>query len=168
MSLSTGSKGSIQLAKSWIENCRNNHTQYCSTEASEVFEQLLPKRLLYVGDAMSSALHLVEIHTAGLELAKIKYLALSYCRGDEMPARETLTLDKEKQWKTHIKITSLPFTFQHAVHLTRQLGISFLWIDVLCILQDDVDRAEWKPSRLASGVYMHMRTVRSSHAAPVM
>lgn len=156
VSMSTGSKDSVKLAKSWVEDCRNNHTMHCSIEDSEASKQVLPKRLLYVGDAMSSALHLVETRAVGLDLANVRYLALSYCRGDEISARETLTLDKEEGWKTHIKITSLPLTFQHAVHITRQLGLSFLWIDVLCIIQDDGDRAEWKTDAISVGsVYAH-------------
>ncbi|KAH7093616.1 heterokaryon incompatibility protein-domain-containing protein [Paraphoma chrysanthemicola] len=156
ISLSTGSQDSIKLAKSWIEHCRNNHLQHCTTKASEVVERVLPKRLLYVGDAMSSVLHLVETCTAGLQSAEIKYLALSYCKGDEMSVREMLTLDKEQEWKKQIKTTSLPLTFLHAIHLTRQLGLNYLWVDVLCILQDDADKTEWSIESISIGsVYAH-------------
>lgn len=156
VSASTGNKNSIKLAKSWIENCRNTHAQYCSAGAAAGSEQFLPKRLLYVGDAMSSALHLVETRAIGLDLENIKYLALSYCRGDDISVRETLTLDKEEEWKTQIPTRSLPLTFLHAVHLTRQLGLSYVWIDLLCILQDGVDRAEWRTESISVGsVYAH-------------
>jgi hypothetical protein len=38
--------------------------------------------------------------------------------------------------------SSLPLTFQHAINLTRRLGYRYLWIDALCIIQDD--RLEWR------------------------
>jgi hypothetical protein len=37
---------------------------------------------------------------------------------------------------------SLPKTFQHAVTATRQLGLRYLWIDSLCIIQDS--REDWE------------------------
>ncbi|KAI4274739.1 MAG: hypothetical protein LQ337_003710 [Flavoplaca oasis] len=36
-----------------------------------------------------------------------------------------------------IVINDLPLTFQHAVNITRNLGYQYLWIDSLCIIQDD-------------------------------
>jgi hypothetical protein len=38
-----------------------------------------------------------------------------------------------------INIAQLPTTFQHAVLITRRLGIEYLWIDSLCIIQDSKD-----------------------------
>ncbi|PVH93058.1 heterokaryon incompatibility, partial [Periconia macrospinosa] len=37
---------------------------------------------------------------------------------------------------------SLPRTFQDAIGLARKLGILFLWIDSLCIVQDD--KRDWE------------------------
>lgn len=36
-----------------------------------------------------------------------------------------------------IAIADLPLTFQHAVSITYSLGYRYLWIDSLCIMQDD-------------------------------
>ena len=38
-----------------------------------------------------------------------------------------------------ISLDDLPLTFQHAILITRNLGYRYLWIDSLCIIQDDVD-----------------------------
>ncbi|KAF1352652.1 heterokaryon incompatibility, partial [Lizonia empirigonia] len=35
--------------------------------------------------------------------------------------------------------TQLPKTFQQAVAVTRQLQIQYIWINSLCIFQDDLD-----------------------------
>ena len=41
-----------------------------------------------------------------------------------------------------INITDLPATFRHAVEITRRPGLRYLWIDSLCIMQDD--EQDWK------------------------
>lgn len=38
---------------------------------------------------------------------------------------------------------SLPLTFRHAIEVTRRLGKRYLWIDCLCIFQDDDDKSDW-------------------------
>jgi hypothetical protein len=45
---------------------------------------------------------------------------------------------------------NLPATFQHAISVTRCLGLEFIWIDSLCIIQDDA--ADWhhEGSKMAS------------------
>lgn len=40
-------------------------------------------------------------------------------------------------------INDLPKTFQDAILVTRELGQQYLWIDSLCILQDD-DKKDWE------------------------
>ena len=54
-------------------------------------------------------------------------------------------------------------TFQDAVWLTRQLGIKYLWIDSLCITQDDAD--DWKRGA-ATMYYLYAAaylTIAASH-----
>jgi hypothetical protein len=134
----TGSAHCIRLAKSWVTDCETTHGSYCRPHTSEDSKQYLPTRLLYVGDKMSSVLHLQETSATDFDLADIKYLTLSHCWGEDgIPEPQKLTLDKKDKWHTQINEKDLPLTFQHAIHLTRQLGINYLWIDALCILQDN-------------------------------
>lgn len=46
----------------------------------------------------------------------------------------------------------LPKTFQDAVHVCRRLGIAYLWIDMLCIIQTGDSGADWvrESARMAS------------------
>lgn len=47
-----------------------------------------------------------------------------------------LTVANQHQLMTErIGIEELPLNFQHAVHVTRQLGVRYIWIDSLCIVQ---------------------------------
>lgn len=51
-----------------------------------------------------------------------------------------------------IPLDILPKTFEDAINITKKLGIDFLWIDSLCIIQNDDD--DWrKEASLMSSVY---------------
>lgn len=52
-----------------------------------------------------------------------------------------------------IDIASLPRTFRDAIGLTKALGINYLWIDSLCIIQDSPDDWAQECTRMSS-VYM--------------
>ena len=71
---------------------------------------------------------------------KTPYLCLSYCWGKE-PFLRTLSTNVTAH-KLDIPWTSLPETFRDALDLTRRLGHRYLWIDSLCIIQDDEE--DWK------------------------
>jgi hypothetical protein len=88
------------------------------------------------------------------ESLQARYICLSHCWGDasNLPMRTTRsTLDEYKQ---RIRWSILPKTFQHAVMFTRKLRIRYLWIDSLCIVQDDVD--DWlRESGKMCSVFQH-------------
>jgi hypothetical protein len=52
------------------------------------------------------------------------------------------TKENESPHAQEIPYQLLPQTLQDAITLTRQLGIQYIWIDALCIVQDD--HAEWE------------------------
>lgn len=52
--------------------------------------------------------------------------------------------------KLGVPTLSLPKTFQDAITVTRKLGFQYLWIDSLCILQDDLEDWEIEASKMAS------------------
>ncbi|KAL8739102.1 MAG: hypothetical protein Q9181_000213 [Wetmoreana brouardii] len=63
------------------------------------------------------------------------YVALSYCWGGYTACR-TLKANYQQRMD-HIVYKQLPPVFAQAVRVTRALGVLFLWIDALCIVQDD-------------------------------
>ncbi|CAI9634172.1 unnamed protein product [Alternaria burnsii] len=53
-----------------------------------------------------------------------------------------------------IDIDELPLTFQQAIMLTKSLGVEYIWIDSLCIIQDDENDWANECTRMTS-VYMN-------------
>ncbi|RYC64405.1 hypothetical protein CHU98_g1806 [Xylaria longipes] len=106
---------------------------------------MLPTRVLSVKNP--GHVKLLESH--GL---KGRYCALSHCWGS--PSNQPLRTVKENL-KIHlagIPSSKLPKTFLEAAIITRELGVDYLWIDSLCIVQDDPD--DWfREARVMGSVY---------------
>lgn len=79
------------------------------------------------------------------------YVTLSHCWG----RLEILTTTKQnlEEHKKHIDLKSLPQTFQDAISVTLHLGIRYLWIDSLCIVQNDPD--DWAQESSKMGYIYH-------------
>ncbi|OCK75066.1 HET-domain-containing protein [Lepidopterella palustris CBS 459.81] len=133
---------SSRLVKYWMSKCERKHSACFRVNAP------LPTRVIDVGDATSETLRLVETEEMGDKVGK--YAALSHCWGT---CRAFLTqranLGDRKRGFT---MTDLPATFRDAVRVARSLGIQYLWIDSLCILQDDLNDWEIESAKMA-GVY---------------
>jgi len=65
------------------------------------------------------------------------YVALSYCWGG--PQNFTTTSNTLESMINGISLNCLPRTILDAIMVTRKLGMRFLWIDSLCIVQDSGD-----------------------------
>ncbi|KID82946.1 HET domain protein [Metarhizium guizhouense ARSEF 977] len=98
---------------------------------------LLPTRVIDVGPSDGSKTpFLVETER---ELRGL-YVTLSHCWGASRP----LVTDAESlaARKAQVPESELPETFRNAVLITRRLGVRYLWIDSLCILQGTEARAQ--------------------------
>ncbi len=79
-----------------------------------------------------------------------KYATLSYCWGEGDSHK--LTVATENELTRGIAPSALPATIQDAVKVTRMLGLAYLWVDALCILQDSAADWEDQSSKMA-GIY---------------
>lgn len=117
------------MIESWFTDCVANHPE-CNPEQNG-----LPERLIDVGGRRDENLRVVNTREAGI--SKAAYAALSHCWGGAQPV--TTTTDNIEQLQQALRFGSLPKTFREAVLVTRRLGIPYLWIDSLCIMQNDQD-----------------------------
>lgn len=140
---------SIMLMKHWINECANNHPE-CSQE-----QQSLPTRVL--------DLHDVKVRLVDGEGQKAQYVALSHCWG-RSPVFTT-TKSTLSARKAGFGIEELPQTFRDAIVLTRKLGFRYLWIDSLCIIQDDLSDWEMEAAHMAD-VYTDAYITISASRAP--
>jgi hypothetical protein len=91
----------------------------------------LPTRLIEVSPSGAPEFALL-LSTQG---EKGRYIALSYCWGDPQPF--ALPKAVRKAYSKRLPYTDLPKTTLDAFEVTRSLGLQFIWIDSMCIVQDD-------------------------------
>ncbi|XXH01334.1 hypothetical protein Hte_007692 [Hypoxylon texense] len=125
-----GSGAYFQLMRDWLRICDSDHDCWKGPDS------FLPSRLLDVEregeDGSSLRLHISSQGERG------RYLALSHCWG----ALEQTVKDRYCTYRCNIRNKckeiswpDLPKTFQDAVTVARGLGIRYLWIDSICIIQ---------------------------------
>ena len=137
----------------WLQSCDPAHTQCKHFRETSAY---VPTRLLYVGNEDSSSIHLVLREEIQDPVRKDKfqdpvhYMTLRYKHCKACPLAQTdgyishcwgrkpqkkLLRSNLNDFRRQIKYDTLPQTFQDAVRVTRRLGIRYLWIDSLCIIQ---------------------------------
>ena len=97
----------------------------------------MPTRLLDLGEDDQCLIQLFEVVEP---LADVQYVALSYCWGTEQNIKTTV--ENYKTMQSGISASVLPRVILDAVRYTRALGLRFLWVDALCIIQDDQE--DWR------------------------
>lgn len=132
------SETAFLAVRRWIQNCVKTH-QLCN--AISPFSQgnplRLPKRVLDLGTHSQGLDQPIRLRDNVEEQGE--YACLSYCWGNaSLLKTETGNLSAHKEG---IAWSSLNKTFQDGVRVARVLGIRWLWIDALCIIQDD--KEDW-------------------------
>ena len=124
----------LEQVEEWLKDCCANHI--CGEKTSKI----LPKRLLDIGPMDSGMCP--NLVLASLIKGKIQYATLSHCWGPpEVKSPLKTTMQTEKEFMKGIPPENLPQNARDAITVIRKLGIRYLWIDSLCILQDS--KLEW-------------------------
>lgn len=118
------SEASFTLIFEWLESCIDGHTKFKRDHRDE--KSRLPTRVIDVWEEIP-----VLVNSCGKHAP---YILLSHCWGDEQPITTTQATLAERS--KGIPMDTFPRTFQDAIKITRTLGIQYLWIDSLCIVQD--------------------------------
>jgi len=137
-------------ATKWLHSCITSHHS-CRLEAYGG-GQWYPTRLLDLGDpsekpCAKGPVRLIDTHHTS---PHGPYLTLSHRWGSSKPVLTT-TQNLEDFMR---QVPQLPRTFSDAILVTRRLGIRYLWIDSLCIIQDSP--LDWaKEAALMGNVYLN-------------
>jgi hypothetical protein len=126
--------------RQWILHCEQQHSSCGKNPVST------PLRLLDLKMAAIGIVHIVEVN---MDLAgehhvppvHLRYACLSHCWGNSRSKHLTKRSNLDTNM-SGIPVAGLPRTFRDAVEVSQALDIRYLWIDSLCIVQDD--DADWE------------------------
>lgn len=133
LGMASGLKYQSDTVKWWLENCWGNHVE-CRKNHDASY---LPTRLV---DVESSDADLVRlIVTAEESISDQRYIASSHCWGLNMPESAKTVTCNFKQHTQSIPLSDLSRTFVDFVTISRKIGVRYIWIDPLCIIQDSYE-----------------------------
>jgi hypothetical protein len=125
VSKEAGSSAVLDKALKWVQDCVTSHSQ-----CNGVTYKTTPKRLIFIEDGLTSRIRLVE------NRQNTAYVALSHCWGKWQTGTAVTTKENLTYRKGQMLWNDLPKTFQDAISVTVHLGLEYLWIDSLCIIQN--------------------------------
>ncbi|KAI0141588.1 HET-domain-containing protein [Xylariaceae sp. FL1272] len=125
----------ISAAASFYQRCSASH------DHAQKVNYRRPKRLISVGK--NQPLQLIE--TSELP-SHAQYAALSYCWGSNLLLKTTRR--NIARFSGEICAASLPRTYSDFINIVRALDIPYVWIDALCIVQDDEDEWQGEAARM--------------------
>lgn len=119
----------LRLCSRWLNTCCGP-SQTAHGNCPALLDVKLPSRVLAVGTLPDDPVKLVETGNT-----KGTYACLSHCWGSAPVSTRTLHSNLEQHLQG-FPLVYLPQTFRDAVIVCRSLGLPYLWIDSLCIIQD--------------------------------
>lgn len=142
----------IKQINTWMKYCEANH-QLCKISKPAT----LPKRVLRLDDDARLCLF-------KSDQVVDKYCALSYCWGQSTNPFITTKLNISQMF-SGISMIDLPQTIQDAVRVTRALGIRYLWVDALCIIQDSFEDWNTEAAKMCAVYQNAFLTISALHAS---
>ncbi|KAK1636318.1 heterokaryon incompatibility protein-domain-containing protein [Colletotrichum phormii] len=145
----TDSEASKAQMGTWMQDCVTNHPKCIRSHSIRSF---IPTRVLDVGPPNTNTNHATETppsHIRVIDTTKEPitgpYMTLSHCWGTGSFIRLTETNVNE------YTINGIPWTelqasnanFADAVRVVRTLGLRYIWIDSLCIIQGQEHLEDW-------------------------
>ena len=139
-----------EVARTWLKECTEGHSvcsNYGEVEKDDSF--FYPTRLVDIGPGPDLRPRLRESYSLP---PGTRYMTLSHCWGKLKILR---LLENNIEDLKHVIDTSLLCeTFLDAMEASRILGVRYLWIDSLCIMQDSKD--DWAhESGMMHNIYRH-------------
>ena len=121
----------IPKIKGWLKTCEETHFDL------KTLPQMNPRKLKKLRFFLIDVENMMLVEKALLT----RYLALSYVWGGVEMGKTIKSNLSTLSTKGGLLLSSakLPKTILDAIHLVKQLGEKYLWVDSICIIQDDSD-----------------------------
>jgi len=118
----------------WLSTCMDHDA--CNADQNPAF---VPTRLIRIDGYHDSIVLKLELGNHRRPASRPdRYFTLSYCWGTDLGKTvPKTTRDNLDRHRDMIDMRSLPTTFQDAMRLVLVMGFHYIWIDSLCIVQDD-------------------------------
>ena len=137
---STRDPASLDQAARWLAACKNNH-EHCHAQD----ESFQPTRLLFIGDEDQETIRLVEN-----EARSTTYAALSHRWSEETQQVRLEHRNMAQRTQDGIRLEEFPPMMRDAISVLRRIGIFYVWIDCMCIIQDDKEDWSREAATMAS------------------
>ena len=122
-----------EVALHWLRDCCDNHA---ACDISEPHNSWVPSRLIDLQDLLDTGEIRLRQRNEVLAGTQYAYATLSHCWGDRAPdSSDCLHKGTESQLYRGRDIKTFCILFQEAMSFTKSLGLRYLWIDCLCIVQ---------------------------------
>ncbi|KAM0239506.1 hypothetical protein ACHAP5_008296 [Fusarium lateritium] len=112
--------------RAWLHTCKEDH-QSQTADSPEYLGPLTDK--LRVIDTLDNCI--TEVDTP------CEYICLSYVWGTGSQTQCTINTKDQLSKPGGLDNAHLPQTILDSIEVTKQLGVRYIWIDALCIVQDD-------------------------------
>lgn len=137
----------IDLIKRWLDICTRCHGEHCGlalqqprTPLGEGWDRWI-KNFRFIDTYEQRLVDAKDLIPLPVDQEFPRYVTLSYCWGKGVEVK--LTKQRLPEYRKRLPIDSerMPRTLRDAMDLVRALGLRYIWVDSLCIVQDDPE--EW-------------------------
>jgi hypothetical protein len=130
---------SPSILKNWMRFCEHQHGEQCAAPIRVVTRRYNRERQLILVDTQQQSLVL------DMSSSQQRYIALSYLWGGVTALQTTNKNIQELQVAGVLskENAKLPQTMRDTMVLVSSIGERYLWIDSLCIIQDDVKNKQY-------------------------
>ena len=130
----------VSFMRTRLDSCLSSQSNHTNCRREPDFPVNWPQRILRIAGQTAVLTDFNPSEHAG------QYAALSYCWGseDELKRNPPLktTTSTWNRMRSGVDISDIPLTIGQALTICSCLGVEYIWVDALCIIQDD--KADWE------------------------
>jgi hypothetical protein len=120
----------FNLPKFWLSQCSVEHESRC--DHTQVFKHLKNSESIFVIDVDRNCIVKGSVYSP--------YAALSYVWGNRKNLTHTKANSKLLQQRNALSRLPIPATIEDAIFVTKGMGLRYLWVDSLCIIQNSTHK----------------------------